>query len=169
MAFYSRKGNNYVSGNIINLQTGNTEIIAKKIVDITGGDLFKIDTIKTYPADYTETTNVARDELRSNARPELTHKVKDMSDYDVVYLGYPNWWGTCPMAIFTFLESYDFSGKTIVPFCTNEGSGLGRSIMDIKKVCPKSNVLKGLSIRGSEVRNIQNELKMWLKELGLVN
>jgi flavodoxin len=169
IAYYSRKGNNYVNGSIVNLLTGNTETIANKILDITGGDLFKIDTIKPYPSDYTETTRVARDELRSNARPGLHATVKDLENYDVIYLGYPNWWGTSPMAVFTFLESYDFSGKTIVPFCTHEGSGLGKSILDIKKVCPDSNVLNGLSIRGSEVGNAHDKILGWLKELGLVN
>jgi len=78
--------------------------------------------------------------LHLNARPELTNTVENMESYDVIYLGYPNWWGTMPMAVFTFLESYDFSGKTIIPFCTHEGSGIGNSERDIKKLCPKAKV-----------------------------
>ena len=107
IAYYSRKGQNYVGGSIVNLPVGNTEIIAKKIQELTGNDLFEIDTIKPYPKDYTETTNVAMDEKRGNARPELTATVDNMDSYDVIYLGYPNWWGTFPMAVFTFLESND--------------------------------------------------------------
>src|SRR5512145_3060339 len=127
IAYFSRKGQNYRDGNIVNLPNGNTEIIAKLIHELIGGDLFEIKTTKQYPIDYTETTEIAKTELRTNARPELIGKVSNIDEYDEVYLGYPNWWNTCPMAVFTFLESYDFSGKTIIPFCTHEGSGLGSS------------------------------------------
>ena len=130
IAYFSRKENNYVGGSIVNLPIGNTEVIAKKIQGLTGSDLFQIQTVQPYPADYTETTRVAQDELSGNARPELTEMVADMDSYEVIYLGYPNWWGTMPMAVFTFLDSYDFSGKTIVPYCTHEGSGLGSSERD---------------------------------------
>lgn len=116
IAYYSREGQNYVSGSIINLSIGNTEVIAKMIQEITGGDMFHIDSITPYPEDYTETTEVAKKELRDKARPGLTDEVYNMEDYDVVFLGYPNWWGTFPMPVFTFLESYDFSEKEIIPF-----------------------------------------------------
>jgi flavodoxin len=163
IAYYSRKGNNYVGGNIINLPIGNTEVIAKKIKGFLGGDLFEINTIKSYPADYTETIEVAKVELRTNARPELANSVKNFADYDVIYLGYPNWWGTFPMAVFTFLESYDFSGKTIVPFCTHEGSGIGNSERDIKKLCPDAKLLAGIAIRGSSVSKADNLVQDWIK------
>jgi len=163
IAYYSRKGQNYVGGSIVNLPVGNTEVVATKIQAMTGGDLFEIDTVEAYPKDYTETTNVARNEKRENARPELTAIVDNMDSFDVIYLGYPNWWGTFPMAVFTFLESYDFSGKTIIPFCTHEGSGLGNSERDIKKLCPKANVKTGLGIRGGSVKNADNMLKSWIE------
>lgn len=164
IAYYSRKGNNYLNGSIVYLPVGNTQVVAKKIQEITGSDLFEIDTIKPYPEDYTETTNVAMDEKRKNARPELTKVVDDMDAYDVIYLGYPNWWGTFPMAVFTFLESYDFSGKTIIPYCTHEGSGLGSSERDIKKLCPDAKVLPGLAIRGGSVKSADNSLKSWISK-----
>jgi flavodoxin len=164
ITFYSRKGNNYVGGSIVNLPTGNTEVIAKKIKGFVGGDLFEINTVKPYPSDYTETTTIARDELHKNAHPELTAIVKNMEEYDVIYLGYPNWWGTFPMAVFTFLESYDFSGKTIVPFCTHEGSGLGSSERDIKKLCPNAKILSGIAIRGNSLVNANNVVLSWLKK-----
>ena len=166
--YYSRKGNNYVSGNIVNLSIGNTEVIAKKIQGLTGSDLFQIETVKPYPEDYTETTRVSKDELRQNARPELMETVADMASYEVIYLGYPNWWGTMPMAVFTFLESYDFSGKTIVPYCTHEGSGLGCSERDIKKLCPTAKVLSGLAIIGSTVGRADSDVANWLKKFGLI-
>jgi flavodoxin len=164
IAYYSRKGNNYVNGEIVNLPVGNTEAIAKKIKGFIGGDLFEINTIKPYPLDYYKTTDVAKDELRKNARPELTDTVKNMNDYDVIYLGYPNWWGTFPMAVFTFLESYDFSDKKIVPFCTHEGSGIGSSERDIKKLCPNAKVLRGIAIRGDSVAGADNLVQSWLKK-----
>ena len=198
IAYFSRRGNNYVGGSIVNLPMGNTEVVAntiqeltgsdmfeietvksypkdytettnvaKKIQELTGSDMFAIETVKSYPKDYTETTNVAQDELRKNTRPELTEKVEDMDSYDVIYIGYPNWWGTMPMAVYTFLESYDFSGKTIIPYCTHEGSGLGQSVRDIKKLCPNSRVLDGLAIKGGSVNRTQNDVSAWLHKLGI--
>lgn len=168
IAYFSRRGNNYVNGRIMNLPIGNTEVIAKKIQELTGGDMFEIKTVKTYPEDYTETTEVAKEEKWQNARPELANKLDDISSYDVIFLGYPNWWGTMPMAVFTFLESYDFAGKTIVPFCTHEGSGMGSSERDIKKLCPNARVLPGLAIRGSNVNKADKDVADWLKRLDLM-
>lgn len=167
--YYSRKGSNYVNGSIVHLPVGNTEVIAKKIQGLTGSDLFQIETVKAYPEDYTETTRVSQDELSQNARPELTDVVADMDLYELIYLGYPNWWGTMPMAVFTFLESSDFSGKTIVPYCTHEGSGLGSSERDIKKLCPTAKVLSGLAIKGGTVGRADNDVANWLKKLGLIS
>lgn len=167
--YFSRKGNNYVSGSILNLPVGNTEVIAKKIQALTGSDLFQVETVKSYPVDYTETTKVSKDELRANARPELTGTVSDMDSYEVIYLGYPNWWGTMPMAVFTFLDSYDFTGKTIVPYCTHEGSGMGSSERDIKKLCPTAKVLPGLAIIGGTVSRADNDVVNWLKKIGLMS
>jgi len=164
IAYYSRKGENYVEGNIVYLPVGNTEVIAKKIQKLTGSDLFQIDTVEAYPDDYTETTRVAQNEKRKNARPKLTEVVDEMNDYEVIYLGYPNWWGTFPMAVFTFLESYDFSGKTIVPFCTHEGSGMGDSERDIKKLCSEAKVLSGIAIKGSRISTADKDLANWLKK-----
>jgi flavodoxin len=163
IAYYSRKGQNFANGRIVNLSVGNTEVIANKIQVLTGGDVFEINSVKTYPADYTEATEVAKAELRQNARPELKQNLKNIDDYQVIYLGYPNWWNTFPMVVFTFLESHNFTGKTIIPFCTHEGSGLGNSERDIKKLCPNASVLPGIAIRGSLVANADNELQKWLK------
>uniref|UniRef100_I2Q4E6 Flavodoxin n=1 Tax=Desulfovibrio sp. U5L TaxID=596152 RepID=I2Q4E6_9BACT len=168
IAFYSRAGMNYVGGNIMDLPMGNTEVAAGMIRDLTEGDLFKIETVAPYPAGYQETTDVAKAELRHNARPELTGRVADMAGYDVVCLGYPNWWGTMPMAVFTFLESYDFAGKSIASFCTHEGSGLGHSERDIKKLCPEAKLLEGLPLRGGSVRGAAGTIADWLRRLGLV-
>lgn len=164
IAYFSRKGNNYVGGNIVNLSIGNTEVAATMIQKITGSDMFYIEAVKSYPEDYKECTEVAGVELDQNARPELTRKVDDMESYDVIFLGYPNWWGTFPMPVFTFLESYDFSGKTIIPFCTHEGSGMGRSEDDIKKLCPGAKVKKGLPIRGGSVKGAEKEIFQWIQK-----
>jgi flavodoxin len=155
IAYFSRPGNNYVGGSIVNLPVGNTEVVAKMIRQMTGGELFHIESVNAYPADYTETTEVAKKELQTKARPKLTHRVEDIASYDLIFLGYPNWWGTMPMPVFTFLEEYNLSKKTIAPFCTHEGSGLGHSVADIRKACPHSTVLDGIAIRGGDVKYAQ--------------
>ncbi|HEX9260958.1 MAG TPA: flavodoxin [Candidatus Bathyarchaeia archaeon] len=165
IAYFSRKGNNYSRGSIVNLPIGNTEVIAKMVKDLASGDLFRIDTIKPYPEDYGETTEVAGQELRSNERPALLNHVVDMGAYQVVFLGYPNWWGTMPMAVRTFLEEYDFSGKTIVPFCTHEGSGLGSSIRDIAKLCPRAELVNAIGFHGTNVKNARKEVESWIQKL----
>jgi flavodoxin len=168
IAYFSREGNNYVSGKIVNLPIGNTEVIAKMIQEITKGDLFRIDTINSYPEDYTETTEVAQKELDENARPELNNRVQDIDSYNVILLGYPIWWRTMPMPILTFIEEYDFSGKTIIPFCTHEGSGLGQSEQDLSKICTEATLLKGLAIHGSQVQTAKKDIRNWLNEIGII-
>ena len=162
IAYFSREWSNYVGESLKNLKEGNTEVAAKMIQKLSGGELFRIATVSGYPPDYEETTRVAQKEQRQNARPGLAGRVAGMEAYDLVILGYPNWWGTMPMAVFTFLEAYDLSGKTILPFCTHEGSGMGHSEGDIKKLCPRSTLLKGLAIRGSGVHGAEKELAAWL-------
>jgi flavodoxin len=154
-----------VNGNIVNLRVGNTEVVANMIQKITGGDMFFIEGVKAYPADYHETTDVAKAEFRENARPELTNIVTDIDSYDVIFLGYPNWWGTMPMPVFTFLEAYDFSGKTIIPFCTHEGSRMGHSESDIRKLCPEAKIETGLPIKGSNVQGVEKEISKWIETL----
>lgn len=166
VVYFSRKGSNYVSGDIVSLPVGNTAVVAQMIQEKTGADIFEIQTVKAYPEDYHETTDVAREELRTNARPEIVGAVENIDRYDTIILGYPNWWGTMPMAVFTFLEKYDLSGKTILPLCTHEGSGMGRSVRDLKKILPNATVKKGLPIKGTRVykkdAGLSKEVEAWL-------
>jgi flavodoxin len=148
--------------------SGNTRVIAHQIHENIGGDIFEIVSVDPYPSDYDEVVEQARKELNKEYRPRLKTKVENMDSYNVVFVGYPCWWGTIPMPVATFLSEYDFSGKTIVPFCTHEGSSLGRSVMDIKKLCPQSTILDGLAVRGSDVKNVQNEVSEWLCEIGMM-
>lgn len=167
IAYFSRPGNNYVNGAIVNLSVGNTRVLAYLIQEMTRGDIFQIDTVNPYPLDYKETTEVARKELREKARQKLSNRVENIDLYNVVFLGYPNWWGTIPMPVATFLSEYDFSKKCIAPFCTNEGSGIGRSVIDIKELCPHSIIFDGLAIRGGAVREAKDEVAKWLCKLDL--
>jgi len=167
IAYFSRKGQNYSSGGIVDLKVGNTEVVASMIQKITGADMFHIESVTAYPKDYTETTEVAKNELRTKARPKLTGTVENMKAYDVIFLGYPNWWGTMPMPVYTFLESYDFSGKIIAPFCTHEGSAMGHSQQDIVKACPKATVLKGIAIHGTSVGSANSEVSRWIDTLNI--
>ena len=165
IVYYSRKGQNYWAGSIRDLPKGNTEIVAEMIQQAVGGDLFEVNTVKPYSADYTTCTQEAQAELRANARPELKEYPDSLDGYDTIFVGYPNWWGTMPMAMFTFLEHYDLSGKRIIPFCTNEGSGMGSSERDLKKICTGAAVERGLSIRGCEAAKSENKVSAWAKEL----
>lgn len=163
IAYYSRRGENYWNGSIKNITKGNTERIAEMIADITGGDLFEIRTVKEYPENYTECTKEAMRECKAKERPELEEYPDSLDEYGTVYLGYPNWWGTMPMAVFTFLEHFDLSGKTVLPFCTNEGSGMGSSEGDLKAACPAANVGRGLSIHGAEASQSRAKVEAWVK------
>jgi flavodoxin len=145
--------------------SGNTHVIADKIHESVGGDIFEIVAVDPYPRDYNAVVAQARKELDEDYRPKLRTNVENMGSYNMVFLGYPNWWSTIPMPVATFLSEYDLSGKTIMPFCTHEGSGLGRSVMDIKKLCPKSTILDGLAVRGSNVKKAQNEVSEYLRKI----
>ena len=164
IVYFSHAGKNYVSGNIVNLLVGNTQRAAMMVQKFTRGSIHRIHTVRPYPDDYKETVAIARKELREDARPVLANKVEDMSKYDVVFLGYPNWCSTMPMAVWTFLEAYDFSDKTIVPFCTHEGSGFGHSLEDIHRLCPKATLGKGLALLGTTIEDAEDDIRRWINE-----
>lgn len=164
IAYFSRAGENYVNGAVRSLAKGNTEVVAEMAADITGGELFRIEPVRTYAADYTACTEEAAEEKRTGARPELTRLPESIDGYDTIILGYPNWWGTMPMAVYTFLEAFDFSGKTILPFCTHEGSGLSGTERDIALACPTADVLAGLAIHGADAAQARPAVERWLKQ-----
>jgi flavodoxin len=150
-------------------RTGNTRHVANRIQPRVGGDVFELRTVHTYPQEYRATTEQAKREQETGFRPRLTAEVQNMAEYDTVFIGYPNWWGTLPMAFFTFLEKYDFSGKTLIPFCTHEGSRLGRGVADIRTLCPSSKILEGIALRGGSVRSdsAEREVAEWLRKPGM--
>lgn len=160
--YFSRKDENYVNGMIKNLTIGNTEIVAGMIQKLTGADVFKVEPIQPYSKNYNECIAQAQADQNRNARPELKNYPESLDQYDTIYLGYPNYWGTMPMVLFTFLERFDFNGKTIKPFCTHEGSGLGHSIEDIKRLCPTAIVEKGLALHGGSVEKSEKEVDKWI-------
>lgn len=162
--YFSRAGENYVSGAIRDLPQGNTEIAAEYIREMTGADVFKIEPAVPYAADYSTCIEQAKNDQKRDARPALAALPGDLSGYDLVYLGYPNYWGTMPMHVFTLLEALDLSGKVIKPFCTHEGSGMGRSEADIRRLCPGADVRPGLSIQGGRVKNAEKAIRKWLAE-----
>ena len=161
IAFFSRPGQNYKNGAIVELKQGNTALAAKMLADLTGADEFEIVPTTAYPNDYYACTDAAKNELRSNARPPLKEN-GDVAAYDTVLLLYPNWWGTMPMPLRTFLDAHDFSGKTILPLCTHEGSGMGQSEADLKRLLPPARIGRGLAIRGSEVAAARERMRAWL-------
>lgn len=165
VAFYSRAAENYVNGAIVSLEKGNTEVAADIIQKLTGSDRFRIEQEKPYSSDYNECIAQAQRDQKNDIRPALKKFMESLDEYDVIYLGYPNYWSTMPMAVFTFLEHYDFNGKTIRPFCTHEGSGLGSSVRDIRKLCPGAKVEEGFAIRGGNVSRSEQDIKRWIQEV----
>ena len=147
-------------------QSGNTEAVANFIHDAVGGDIVKLETETPYPSDYDELVDYAQEEQRENARPVLSTHIDNIDEYDTIFLGYPNWWGDMPMPIYTFLDEYDLSGKTIAPFITHGGSGLSETPENIKKEEPNATVTEGLAVSGSSSRNSQSTVNNWLAEIG---
>ena len=166
VVFFSHTGENYSVGVI---EKGNTHIIADMIAEETGADMFEIQPKNPYPTTYNECTDVAKKEQNENARPKYIGSVDNMEQYDTVFIGYPIWWGDLPMVVYSFLESYDFSGKIVIPFCTHEGSGLSGTARNVANACPGATVLDGLAIRGSTAQNKQSDAKSdvlkWLNGL----
>lgn len=145
--------------------SGNTRKVANQIHEKVGGDIFEIKTVEQYPTDHQSASEVAKKELDENARPKLVNEVNNMADYDVIMIGYPIWWYTAPMAIDTFLESYDLSGKTIIPFCTSGGSEIEGSMPTIRKIAGKAKVRDGLTLVNPDDLS---KLDPWLKKQGLL-
>ncbi|MGN0669727.1 MAG: flavodoxin [Oscillospiraceae bacterium] len=161
IVYYSRAGENYVSGALKTLAVGNTQKAAEILREITGADIFRIEPVQPYSDSYNECIEQAKQDNQNNARPALKALPSSLDGYDTIYLGYPNYWGTMPMCVFTFLEHFDFGGKTIKPFCTHEGSGMGTSESDIKKLCRGAKVEKGLAIHGSRMNGARVQLERW--------
>lgn len=149
--------------------SGNTRTMAEAIQTHLDTDLFEITTVNGYSEDYNTVLDEAQAEQRENARPELAEQVEDMEQYDVVFLGYPNWWGDAPMAIYSFLDAYDLSGKTVIPFVTSGGSGFSRTISAIEEAEPEATVIEGLALSGSSVGSAGDQITQWLDGLALTD
>ena len=162
--YFSRNGENYFGGELKNIEKGNTEVIAEYIQELDGAELFKVEPAVEYPADYMQCIDVAKKEQQADARPEIKETLDDISAYDTIYIGFPNWWGTLPMPMFTQLEQLDFSGKVVKPFVTHEGSGFGSSLKDVEKLCEGAEIKKGLSIPGANVYDVKDIVKSWIDE-----
>lgn len=144
-------------------------MVAKQIHEIVGGSLFEVVSVDRYPSGYNETVAQAKKELDAGYLPELVSEVDDIGSYEVVLIGYPNWWGTVPRPVASFLSKCDPPGKTIAPFCTHGGDRLGESIEDIARICPHSTILEALVVRGGDARNSQGKVSEWLRRIGMVN
>ena len=164
---FSRPGLHYVQGTILSLPVGNTEVAAKKIQVLTDGELFHIAT-HAYPEDNSRCIEAAKQELHGNTRPPVIGAVTDMDAFSTVLLGYPNWWGIMSMAVHTFLEQYDFAGKRITPFCTHEGSSMGRSVNDIARLCSDAEMLPGCAIPGYAVAKAGGALRDGLNDIHIL-
>ena len=162
--YFSHTGQNYFGGSIRQIDKGNTEVVAEQIADAVKADLFQVETVREYANEYYACCDEAKEELNTNARPKLKKELSSIEQYDNIFVGYPIWWGTMPMAMFTQLEKLNFQGKNVAPFCTHEGSGLGGSVRDVKKCCVGATVQDGLAIQGSSVRNMESKAIDWAKK-----
>ena len=167
VAYFSRTGEEHSLGN---LTKGNTAKVAEIIAKKLDADIFEIKPAKPYPVNYNECTKIASREKAVKSRPAFVGKVENFSDYDTIFLGYPIWWGDAPMIVYTFLESYDFGGKNIVPFCTHGGSGLSSTDQQITLVCPNAKILQGFEIRGTTAQKnsaeTETKISAWLQKIG---
>ena len=168
IAFFSRADENYFGGAMRYVKVGNTEIVVGLMKELIEADGFKIEMKEPYSPVYMTCIDQAKKDLRAGARPELVSMPESIDEYDTIVLAYPNYWGTMPMAVYTFLEHFDFSGKTILPLCTNEGSGMGSSERDIKKHAPGAVLKKGLSVTGSQAADSRESVQRWLSANGLM-
>ncbi len=147
--------------------TGNTGVMAHMIAEASGGELFSIRTAEPYPDNYNDTIDVGENEKNNGIRPELATHIENLDQYDTIFVGFPNWWYGMPMVMYSFFDEYDFSGKTVIPFCTSGGSAFSDAIEEIKDMEPDADVLDGLHIRGSSVTDAENRVNEWVAELGL--
>ena len=161
--YFSKAGENFFPGGIRAVDKGNTAYAAEYVQKAVGGDLIEIVPSEGYPFDYKECAKRAKTEIDTAARPEIKVNVEDMGKYDVIYVCFPNWCGTAPMCVFTFLELYDLTGKKIALLCTNEGSGLANSEADLKKCCIGAEVVAGLSVKGHQVQESEAVIAAWAK------
>ncbi len=166
VAYFSRADENY---NVGTIKVGNTQILAEYIADEVGADSFHIETVNAYPTDYDDCCDVAKQELADKARPEIQGSVENMEQYDIVFLGYPIWWGDMPMAVYTFMDSYQLSDKVLIPFCTHEGSGLSGTDQSLASYTG-AQVLTAIDMHGSTAQELSDDTKQtvlsWLDDLG---
>lgn len=157
------KGETYVNGSVVNLSKGNTNVAAEFVQEAVGGDIFEIEAVREYSKEHFTMIEEAKEELRKGELPAIKRFLDTFDNYDTTFLGYPNWWGTIPMPVVAFLRHYDWKGEIIIPFCSNEGSGLGKSVNDIKKYCPDTLIKEGISIHGAETQKLKSQIMNWAK------
>ena len=168
VVYFSHAGENY---NVGVIEEGNTAKMGKIIAEQMNADIFELVPVVEYPMDYDSCLDVATEEQRTNARPDYVDEIENWEQYDTVFIGYPIWWGEIPNIVYTFMEAYDFTGKTVIPFNTHEGSGQARSQRDIEELLTNATVLKGLAVRGSKAQKDAEgtgaDVANWLKQIGL--
>lgn len=147
--------------------SGNTENVAKSIQSQTDSDIFEIVPATPYSDDYDTVVDLAQEEQRNNARPAISGNIENIEQYDVIYVGFPNWWGDMPMILYTFFDTYDLSGKTVALFCTSGGSGLSNTVNEVKSLEPNATITEGLHIGSGSSSNPDNAVREWLDDIGL--
>ena len=164
IAYFSKDGGNSVDGVTKNLEKGNTEIVAEKIARLTGGELYPLIPVEPYSSNYLVTSARAKKEADEGAFPAIANLKKSIDEYDVIYLGFPNWYRSYPRIIATFLKSYDFTGKVIKPFCTNEEGAFGIGELELRATLKTAILKEGFAVKGSEADECDLELSAWVNK-----
>lgn len=164
-AFFSMTGQTWAGGGVVDLKKGFTNIAAEYIQQAVGGDLFHIEQVRQYSRDHFTMIDEAKAEWKNHERPALKSFCENLNDYDTIFLGFPNWWGTLPMPVLTFVEHYDWSGKKIIPFVTSGGSGFANALTDLAKSAKGAEISPaGLSVIGTQVESSKARIQSWAKE-----
>jgi len=164
IAYFSRAGENYVSNGIYKIEEGNTKIVAEYLYEILECDIYEIESDYKYPTEYNDCVKVAHSDLLNLRKMNILNIPKNINEYDTIFLGFPNYWGTIPMPVYWFLKGIKTDGKVIYPFCTSEGSGFANSLLDIKSLCPNAVIKNGLQLLGGEVKTSKPFIEKWLKD-----
>ncbi|MBM6992057.1 MAG: NAD(P)H-dependent oxidoreductase [Prevotella sp.] len=163
IVFFSHAGENYAVGNV---KVGNTKLVADEIQQATGGTEFEVVAEKNYDMPYNQLIKIARSETENGEKPAFRGEVDNIADYDTIFIGGPIWWGTYPQVMFTFFDRYDLNGKTIIPFSTHEGSGLGSIVSDLRRLYPQATISHAKAFTGHKVRQSMADVDRWLKDMG---
>ncbi|MBR0462060.1 MAG: hypothetical protein IJJ00_05055 [Erysipelotrichaceae bacterium] len=164
VAYFSYIGETELNRQVVEINKGHTEIVAEKIARMTGADLYKIEPVTPYPKKYDDIVAIVRKENEENPKVEIRNLLPSIAEYDTVYIGFPIWYRTYPRVVASFLSNYDFTGKTVKPFCTNDEGSFGIALLELKSQLKGADVKPGIAIHGADVNAADDKLEAWVRQ-----